>query len=991
MKKIILLFIISISYSYIYAQQSVSGKIVDEQNMPLPGVSVLIKNTQRAVVSDMDGNYKIMASQQDTLVFSMVGMAPKRIYVGDQSVINVTLLPSVQVLNEVVVIGYGTIRKSDMTGAVSSVKGSDITKIPSFSPEQALQGKMAGVQVASTSGAPGSIPMIRVRGVGTLNNSSPIFVVDGVILDDISFLSSGDIQSMEVLKDASSTAIYGSRGANGVIIVTTKLGSSGKDRKLLFDVSADFSVQVLSKKISLLNGQEFAQVVNEINPGTFNPSRVSNTNWQNEIFQKFSQVHNYHASVTGSSEKYNYYFGLGYFRQNGIISKSDYERVSIKLNNTYSLSKNIKVGTNITVSPDIKNNEAGVVPMLYRAWPTSVPYKEDGSFADVSGAGNPFAAINYNNSFTKRFRGVGNFFTDIKFLKDFTFKSSLGVDLSYPKDKSFTPAYYVGPKQSNDMSSLSTSLKQYYTWLWENTLTYDKKIGDHYLNFLAGVTTQRNSIENFSMSTKNLIGNDPSLWYVQAGDFKYLNGNNSESEISAMESFLFRANYTYKNRYLSTISIRRDGSSKFGINNRWGNFPSFALGWNISNEGFMSNLIYISTLKLRASWGIVGNEKINGTKQYSLVDNSQTAVFSTETPSQGATYAISGNPDLKWESTTQKDIGLEVGLWKNKLKGEFDYYRKTTDGILVDLFTPGHLGNGPFAAVPYNAAKVLNEGFELSITWADNIGSFDYKIGAVGSTIHNEVLALGATKGEGSFITEGSLGNGQNVTRTEVGQPVGSFFGYQVIGVFQNQQDVDGSPKIADQMIGDLKFADISGPNGVPDGVIDAHDRTFIGSYIPKFMFGFYATVGYKNFDLSIDFNGQRGNKIYNGKNAVRPDLYNFESRVKNRWHGEGTSNSEPRATSGGSNYEPSTYFIENGDFLRLRNLSIGYSFSSGLTSKLKISSVKIYLRGTNLFTLTKYSGYTPEIASNDALGSGIDLGVYPLTSYYTIGLNMTF
>ena len=990
MKKIILLFNIFISFSYLYGQQSITGRIIDEQNIALPGVSVIINNSQRAVVSDMDGNYKITASPQDTLVFSMVGLTPQRIYVGTQAVINITLLPSVQVLNEVVVIGYGTVRKSDLTGAVSSVKGNDITKIPSFSPEQALQGKMAGVQVASTSGAPGSVPMIRVRGVGTLNNSSPIFVVDGVILDDISFLSSGDIQSMEVLKDASSTAIYGSRGANGVIIVTTKLGSSGKDRKLLFDVSADFSVQVLSKKIGLLNGQEFAQVVNEINPGKYNPSRVSNTNWQNEIFNKFSQVHNYHASVTGSSEKYNYYFGLGYFRQTGIISKSDYERISIKLNNTYSLSEKIKVGTNITISPDIKNNEAGVVPMLYRAWPTSVPYKDDGLFAEVGGAGNPIASIIYNNSSTKRFRGVGNFFTDIKFLKDFTFKSSLGVDLSYPKDKNYTPAYYVGPLQSNELSSLSTSIVQYYTWLWENTLTYDKRKGDHYINLLAGITTQRNNSENYNIKTKNLIGNDPSLWFTKAGELQYLTADNG-SEITSMESFLFRANYTFKNRYLSTISFRRDGSSKFGINNRWGNFPSLALGWNVSNESFMSNLIYISNLKLRASWGIVGNEKINGTKQYSLVDNNQTAVFRPETPSQGATYAVSGNSDLKWESTTQKDIGLEIGLWKNKFKGEFDYYRKTTDGILVDLFTPGHLGNGPFASVPYNAAKVLNEGFELTVSWADNIGSFDYKIGAVASTVHNEVLALGATKGNGSFITNGSLGNSQNVTRTEVGQPVGSFFGYQVIGVFQNQTEIEGSPKIDGQKIGDLRFADISGSEGIPDGVIDAHDRTFIGSYIPKLMFGFYANVGYKNFDLSLDFNGQQGNKIYNGKNAVRPDLYNFESRVENRWHGEGTSNSEPRATSGGLNYEPSTYFIENGDFIRLRNLSIGYTFRSDWTTKLKFSSAKIYLRGTNLFTLTKYSGYTPEIASNDALGSGIDLGVYPLTSYYTIGLNLSF
>lgn len=970
--------------------RTVTGKVTSsEDNQPAPGVNVIVPGTSKGTSTDAEGVYSIeLASGETTLSFSFVGFKTQTIEVGQRDVIDVVLEVDATELDEVVVVGYGTQRKSDLTGSIGSVRGADLVKIPSSSAEQALQGKVAGVHVASPSGAPGAPPVIRIRGVGTFNNTSPIFVVDGVILDDITFLNSGDVESMEVLKDASATAIYGSRGANGVIIITTKSGRKGEGIQV--NAIAEYSLQRVAKQIDLLSGPEFATVVNQMVPGTYNNiSVLPNTNWQDEIFEDWAPIQNYQVSVSSSTDKYRYYIGTSYFKQEGIIAKSEYERVSIKINNDYTLSKGIKIGHNLTISPDNVEHAASVVPMAYRAWPISVPYNSDGSFANVDGAGNPMAATEYTNSTYERTRGVGNVYLDANFLNDFVFRSSYGFDLSYVKNKSFTPAYFVSPKQENVTSDLSTGTEEYKTWLWENTITYNKTIKDHHrLNVLAGFTLQKSSSEYLNGSVQNLIGNDPSLWYLNAGET--LTGTQrvgNGGEISSLASYLFRANYTYQDKYLLTASTRIDGSSKFGKDNLYGTFPSVAIGWNIINESFMTSSALISNLKLRASWGITGNEKIPGDSRFSLIANGQNAVFGlNEVVQPGATYGNSANPDLRWESTTQFDVGLEFGLWNDKLTAELDYYNKVTDDILVGLSTPGHVGNGAFVTVISNAAKVLNRGFEVTLTWSDQIGDVKYKIGGVGSAIHNEVLDVGSSTGSDAYIVSGSLGNGQQVTRTEVGNPIGSFYGYQVIGVFQNQADLDGNPHRADQAVGDLKFADIN-----PDGIINTDDRTYIGSPIPKFVFGFNAEVAYKSFDLAIDFQGQTGNEIYNGKNAVRPDLYNFEARVKNFWSGDGTSNTEPRPTASGVNYEPSTYFIEDGSYLRLRNVRLGYTLPSSIADKLRLSKARAYISATNLFTITKYSGFTPEIGGSNVVSTGIDLGVYPVTAVYSIGLNLTF
>ena len=982
---VFLLFLFSNSFAQV---KLITGTVIDaDDKSPLPGVNILVKGTTIGVSTNIDGEYSInVPGEEIVLLFTFIGYEKQEFITKGLTKIDVELKMQATALDELIVIGYGTVKKNDLTGSISSVKGADLTKITASSIEQSLQGKVSGLQVSSPSGEPGSIPILRVRGVGTLNNSSPIFVVDGLILDDISFLNSADIESIQILKDASATAIYGSRGANGVIIITSKSGKSQKENVVNF--SSDYGLQYLQKKIDLLDGVEFAKVVNEINPGTFNNlNKVPNTDWQDEIFNEYSPILNSQLSFSGAAnEKYNYYLGLGYFDQDGLISKSSYNRTSIKLNHTYNLSKNVRIGNNISISAENKENAPNVVPQAYRAWPSSVPNNDDGSFAEVRGAGNPLASIAFSNSKMKKYRAVGNLYGEIDFLKYFVFKSSYGIDIISEKTKSFTPAFYVSPTQQNVTSDLSLNTRDYNIWLWENTLNFNYEVNNHRLNLLGGYTMQKVTDESLGGNVENLIGDDSSLWYLDTGETDSETNSNSGS-IYSMVSYLFRANYSYQGKYLLTASLRADGSSKFSEENRYGYFPSFALGWNVTEEKFFPQGGVFGKLKLRGSWGQIGNEKIPQNERFALISNGQNAVFGTdEALYPGASLGNTANPDLRWETTTQTDIGIEMGLWDNKLTAEFDVFDRKTEDILVQVSTPGYFGNGAFVKIYANAADVRNQGIEFNIGLHSQIGPVNAYFNANGSFIRNEVIDLAASTGNDSFIIGGSLNNGQNVTRTEVGKPIGSFYGYQVIGVIQNQDDLDNSAIIPGQTIGDLKFKDIH-----EDGIIDELDRTYIGSPIPDFIFGFTTTLNYKQISLSIDLAGQTGNEIYNGKNAVRPDLYNFESRVNDRWTGEGTSNNEPRATASGANYSVSSYFIEDGSFLRIRNITLQYSFQSESLKKINISKLNVYLKGTNLYTFSSFSGYSPEIGSSDVLSSGIDLGIYPVTAIISFGVSCTF
>ncbi|MEI7499593.1 MAG: TonB-dependent receptor [Bacteroidota bacterium] len=988
----------SISYAQVLTIKG-TVKAADTKET-LPGATILVKGTTIGAISDIDGNYTIKVSQPNqVLVFSYMGYQKLEVPIGDKLLIDVLLQIQKTSLDEVVVIAYGTVRKSDLSGSVGTIKAEDITRITSLNPVQSLQGQVSGVQVTSVSGTPGESPMVRIRGTGTIWGASPIYVVDGVILDDISFINSSDIQSMEVLKDASATAMYGSRGANGVILVTTKSGKVG-DEKTVFNFSGEVGIQKLAKKINLLSGRDFATIANEIKPGTYNNvDAVPNTDWQSLIF-KTAPMYDVQLSASGSSKTVQYYISGSYFKQGGIIDKSNYERITIKFNNTYNLSKYVKLGNNITLAPFSQQFAPDVTYAAYRAKPTISPYYTDGTFASVEGVGNPLASLEYSNSYRKGIRGVGNIYAEVNFLKAFTVKSSFGVDAGYEKAESFTPAYKVlNPdgsvsQQNVPLSDLSKSWNDNLTWLWENTLSYQNTFGKHFIDAVAGYTMQNAVSEYMNTEGKNLKRDDRNFWYIRPiyiyDPTQSVNTissfNNGIGQYYSMISYLFRVNYTFNQRYIFTATFRRDGSSKFSQDNQYGNFPSFALGWNISRENFMKSIPAITKLKLRASWGQVGNDKIPYQGRFSTVEDLIAVFGTTLVPVSAGSYGVNGNSGLKWEVTTQFDVGLEMGLLDDRLTAEFDYYRRVTDDILIYLATPGYLGNGPGALVPFNAGSVLNRGFEFNVGWRDQIGKVKYNVSVIGSTLHNEMLTIGGTSGADSELRGGYLGNGIPVTRTVVGIPLGSFYGYQTDGIFQSQAELNAYPHMSEAGVGDLRFVDING-----DGKLDGRDRTNIGSPIPTFILGLNLGVELYGIDFSVCFQGQTGNKIFNAKNAVRPDPYNFEQQVMNRWTGPGTSTTEPRPSYGGYNYTPSDYFVQDGSFIRVRNISLGYTLPLAWSTKIAMQKLRLYVKADNLFTFAKYTGYSPEIGSNSVLSTGIDYGIYPITAVYSVGINLTF
>ena len=997
-KRRLLLFLFFLGLgSVLMAQVVITGTVsASDTKETLPGATVIVKGSTTGTVTNIDGKYTINVKPgKIILVYSFMGYTTQEIEVGDRTLIDVALDPKKTTLDEVVVIGYGTVKKSDLSGSVGTIKSENITKITSLNPVQSLQGQVTGVQVSSTSGTPGESPTVRIRGTGTFNNSSPIYVVDGVILDDISFINSSDIKSMEILKDASATAIYGSRGANGVILITTKSGKTG-DEKTVFGATAEFGIQKLAKKIQLLNGKEFATIRNEIQPGYYNNiDLLPNTDWQDLIFH-LAPVYNFQVSASGSTKSTQYYLSLGYFGQDGIIDKSSYQRITLKFNNVYNLSRFVKLGNNITFAPFSQEIAPDVTYAVYRAQPVLVPYYPDGTYGIVYNVGNPLASLNYSNNFNKGIRGVGNIYAEVSFLNSFLFKTSYGIDAGYYKSENFTPAYTVydtnetTPSQQDvPQSLLSKSTGDNLTWIWENTLDYHKDIKKHSINAVVGYTMQNTTAENTSIPAKNIIRDDPSFWYINSPGYlisTYTSINNSVpyDQYYSMMSYLVRANYVYDKKYILTATFRRDGSSKFSENNRWGNFPSFALGWNINQENFMQNLKFLNKLKLRGSWGKTGNEKIPYIERYSLINSSLIAIFGTGIINPASSYGKQGNPNLRWEVTTQTDVGLEVSMLKDRLTGEFDYYYRVTDDILVPLKVPAYFGNGT-DLIWFNAGSMANSGFEFNLGWRDQIGKFKYNVGILGSTVHNEVKAIGGSAGIDSVLNGGYLANGLNVTQSRVGLPIGAFYGYKTDGIFQTQAELDAYPHMNDAGVGDLRFVDVNN-----DGKIDGRDRTNIGSPIPTFIYG--CNLGFEiiGIDFSVIIQGQTGNKIFNAKEVVRPDPYNFESYVMDRWTGPGTSTTQPRASFGGYNYTPSDYFVREGSFLRIRNLTLGYTLPNKWSDKITMQKLRVYFKVDNLLTLAKFTGYTPEIGGG-SLNNGIDYGVYPITAVYSFGLNLTF
>jgi TonB-linked SusC/RagA family outer membrane protein len=624
----------------------------------------------------------------------------------------------------------------------------------------------------------------------------------------------------------------------------------------------------------------------------------------------------------------------------------------------------------------------GVTESVYRAMPTVAPMNEEGAFSDLTPVGNPLASIEYTMNDRKGQRTVGNLFVDVLFLQDFTFRSSFGVDLNRSEGRNFSPIFFVSPTQQSDDRSVSVFNNFNRNMLWENTLTYRRFIGSHSINVLGGVTMQENRFESLGGARIGVVGEDPALWYLNSGEQEGMTNFNSASEWG-MLSYLARVNYGFMDRYLFTVSLRADGSSRFGRENRYGYFPSFAAGWVVSDEPFMQNVPIFDNLKLRGSYGVIGNDKIGEYPSAAIISGNLNAVFGLdETLQFGQSLIALTNPRVAWESTEQFNLGLEMAFLRNRLTAEIDYYNRTTNDILSTIPIPGYVGVNISPVV--NAASVRNTGFDFTTQFRNNVGDLRYRLGMVGSTVRNEVLSLGEGREE---IFGGPVGEGGKLaTRTVVGGSIGAFYGYRVAGVFQNEAELAQFARRGGERPGDLRFEDING-----DGVITTADRTFLGSPTPDFIFGFNFGVGWGGLDLDIDFNGQTGNLIYNAKKAARFGTYNFESSYLDRWTGEGTSDWEPRVTNAGHNYEVSDRFLEDGSFLKLRNIRLSYTVPPSLTQQAQVRNARVYVNGSNLVTWTAYTGHSPEVGTGNVFDVGVDRGFYPPNRSFTVGLDLTF
>lgn len=981
--------------SFAQGSLTISGVVTEKKTgEPIIGASILLKGQSSGTITDFNGNYSIPnVPSGATLVFSYIGMKTQEVKVTASSKLDISLEEDNQLIDEVVVIGYGIQRKSDLTGSVGAVKSKDLTKVATPNVANALQGRVSGVYI-SANGAPGSSPEVRIRGIGTTNNSNPLYVVDGMFMDDISFLSTHDIESMEVLKDASATAMYGSRGANGVIIVTTKQGTEGK---AVVNFTASEGFQFNNSSFEMANATEYATLLNEAlvntggKPKFDDPASLGKgTNWFDEIF-RVASVRDYQLSVSGGSEKVRYNLSAGYYQQDGIITGNTYNRFTLRANNSYKISKRLTLGHNLSASFSHKKNEnSAVVKAAYTISPVKRPYNEDGSFMDSESASsaNPVATLHYTNNDDWKERIVGSAFLNWNILNGLDFKTSLGIDYINGRRRNFVPKYYVSETQKNETNSLSKTWDRDFTWLWENLLTYDWKINDkNRLNLLGGITAQKRVYELLEGTGRDFFSDNENYWYLdQASAGSKSVANNGYHE--TMMSYLFRANYALMDRYLLTVSVRADGSSKFGPDNRWGYFPSVAAGWRVSEEAFLKDRVqWLSNLKLRGSWGQIGNDKIGNDKYRALanISPSYDAVFGGVFYPGGTITSLS-NRSVHWERSEQMDLGFDLGLLNNRFSLELDYYRRDTKDMLVTVDVPASVGLTP---VETNVGAVRNSGVDFTVKWEDSLKDFRYAIRLTGTTIKNEVISLG-----GKRIASGDIGAGKSVQMTEEGKPIKYFYGYNVIGIFQNEAQIKDYNERAAAATGnsgqqyqnnvgpgDLIYEDVDG-----DGYITANDRKDLGSPTPKFIGGLGISASWKGFDLSIDFQGNFGNKIFNAKQVERfSGSDNWDRSFLDRWTPENPNTMTPRMTLEGNNYQVSSRYVESGSYVKLQTVELGYTFPKSWMQKVSVQNLRVYFSGNNLAYFTGYNGFTPEV-----LG-GIDRQIYPVTATCRFGLNVTF
>lgn len=992
--------------------RKIEGIVTDQNQEPLIGVSVAVKGTTMGTVTDFDGKYSLNVNADNTeLTFSYVGYKPQTIAITG-NVLNVILEEDTKLVDEVVVIGYGIQKKSDVTGSISSVKSEAIVRQPVANVASALQGQVPGVIVTSNSGAPGGSVNVRIRGVGTVNNSDPLYVVDGMPVNDIDYLSASDIQSIEVLKDASATAIYGSRGANGVVLVTTKQGKAGKTTVTL---DAYYGVSKAINNLDLLSGEEWYNLQTEINKVKeatdltgFDLSKVNksvSTDWVEEITRS-AAIQNYSVGLSGGiADEYTYNTGVSYLTQEGTIKKTDYERISIKQNIEKTIVKKVlSVGTNINFSQSKENrilegsNTVGIMNSAIKLEPVIPVYNEDGTygyspFVDYN---NPVADIDYTNNKRKRFSLVGNAYLDWNIIEGLKFRSSFGVDLRKTDDYEFLPVYNVSSYQHNDINKVTRGYIKSDAYVLENTLTYNRTFNEkHNLTALVGYTNEWSRTETLEGSKRNTPNDDPNLQYIDAAQDASSATVTGKAYEASLISYLGRLNYDYDDRYLFTASIRRDGSSRFGSKNKYGNFPSFALGWKLSNEEFFKNVNqdWLSSLKLRVGWGRIGNQNIDNYMYQNLLSShiQYSYLFGTGSAQdlyQGIVAVKMGNKDVKWETTESTNIGLDANLFRGRLTFSGEYYLKKTKDMLLVEPIPNYWGFESGAMT--NVGSAENSGVEFNIEWRDRAGNVDYNVGFNISTVKNRMTSLG----NGSPITGGAIRNG-NATYTKEGYPIGTFYGYKTNGLIQTEEQLlEVRKRQPSAELGDVIFVDHNN-----DGSLTDADKTRIGNPIPDFIYGINLGAAYKGFDINIQLGGTYGNDIFNAMRYFTYDLSsgtNKDRAVLNYWTPQNKNTDIPRlaAIDSNDNIRISDRYVEDGSYLRLRNLQIGYTLPAHLTQKAYMQKVRVYITGQNLLTFTNYSGADPEIgqiSSTQYLSRGVDIGTYPQAMTITGGISVTF
>ncbi|MFT4203657.1 MAG: TonB-dependent receptor [Chitinophagaceae bacterium] len=911
-------------------------------------------------------------------------------------------------LEQVVVVGYGTQRKLDVTGAVSQIKGDEISKQGVVNPISGLQGKVSGVQITNV-GTPGASPQILIRGLGAFSsNTAPLYVVDGVWMDDIAFLNPSDIESMNILKDASSEAIYGVRGANGVVIVTTKKGSASR---IAVNYNGSVGIQHATHIPKMANGYEYAVLINELNrlsggTGDLDSSEFGEgTNWF-DVALRDAVMTNHQVSVNGGSEKSNYYLSLGYLNQQGILKTNTYRRYTLNFKNDVKISQYIKVGYNVIGQYSKSFDPPGSIwRALYTAPPIISPKNADGTYGDPGDYGlgqavsNPQVTLDYNHTTTQKYQVNGNVYMDINFAKHFTFHTSLGGIYSNSDGQSFTPVYTATTTQYSSHYTLTENKTNLKNWIVENTLTYSNSFGDHRLTALVGQTAYRNMYgESYATATDGTLSDDPSTWYFNSSNpGSYYNVTPSDEtqtypSLEKVSSYFGRVTYSFKDKYTFTGTLRSDASSKFTSNYGRAILPSFGAAWIVTNESFMQNQKIFDLLKIKASWGKIGNSGIPsyiGTQQ---TTSSSIIYGSTGTVSTAESIASLVPNTLNWEKTIGTDVGAEMAFFNNRLSVEADYYNKKTEDFIFPVYVLASSGTTT-SSILENVGDLRNRGFEISINWKDKINDdWSYSIGVNGSK--NDNLFLKSNLGKSTFYSGGTASTGGEYgTITTVGQPVGMFYGYKVAGIFQNQEeinsyaDADGNLYQPDAAPGDFKYESLT-----KSGPLSTNDRTELGNPNPKYYYGINTSVRYKTFDLSLDFNGVADVDIYNANKGLRYGSENYtEDFYNNRWHGEGTSTTNPSANIGGNmNYYTNSWYVESGSYFRIRNIQLGYTLPYTLMNKFKIQNLRVYLNAQNPALFTKYKGFSPEVGG-DPGSFGIDNNVYPLYAIYTLGVNLTF